>query len=47
MAKRSRNIWSRFHFLIRFLGLTGLICAGVAITLAYLGGSLEWDKLTR
>src|SRR5262245_17398595 len=35
-ANRPRGLWwSRFHFLIRFLGLTGLVAASVALTLAW------------
>ena len=33
-----RRFWSRLHFLIRFLGLTGLFAAGVGAVLAYQHG---------
>src|SRR5215467_12144645 len=33
--------WSRFHFLIRFLGLTGLIVALAALTAAWRQGIVE------
>src|SRR5262245_2185669 len=33
-----RRFWSRLHFLIRFLGLTGLLAAVVGGVLAYLYG---------
>ncbi len=36
--------WSRLHFLIRFLGLTGFLVACVGLVLAGLGGLLaSWD----
>jgi hypothetical protein len=37
--------WSRFHFVLRFAGLTGLVCAGVGLGLAYLQKLLTPDKL--
>jgi hypothetical protein len=46
MAKASRQTWSRIHFLIRFLGLTGLICIGGGAALAFLQGNLSWELLT-
>src|SRR5215471_14016372 len=37
LAKRSASLWwSRFHFLIRFAGLTGLVCAAVGFAWGYL-----------
>ena len=34
--KSSGRFWSRVHFLIRFLGLVGLLCCGIGAALAYL-----------
>ena len=45
-SKRRGRIWSRFHFLIRILGLTGLVAAGVGlfVLVVYLGvlSITEW-----
>jgi hypothetical protein len=46
MAKRSRNSWSRLHFLIRFLGLSGLLCLGGGVALAFLQGAPSWESLS-
>jgi len=46
LKNRSRSRWwSRFHFLLRFAGLTGLLCAGIGVALAYLEGFLSQQKL--
>jgi hypothetical protein len=37
----SRRWWSRFHFLARFAGLTGLVCAGIGAALAFLHDVLD------
>src|SRR2546428_6768327 len=34
--KSGGRFWSRVHFFIRFLGLTGLLCFGVGVAIAYL-----------
>src|SRR5437870_621300 len=42
LAKRSASLWwSRFHFLIRFAGLTGLVCAAAGFAWGYLENILE------
>ncbi len=42
--RRNRPFWSRLHFLVRFLGLTGLLVAGVGLVLAQQDGLLaSWD----
>jgi hypothetical protein len=39
VKNRSRGVWwSRFHFVIRFLGLTGLLVGGVALAAAFVLG---------
>src|SRR5437867_2913120 len=48
MAMKSKSpspVWSRLHFLVRFAGLTGLICCGIGIALAFLADILLWDRL--
>jgi hypothetical protein len=46
LKKRGRSrFWSRLHFLIRFLGLTGLVAVGAGVALAFLEGLLDWHKL--
>ncbi len=46
ISNRPRGLWwSRFHYLIRFLGLTGLIVAGIALTVAWrLSYVQAWPK---
>src|SRR5262245_13167372 len=39
-AKSQSRWWSRFHFLFRFFGLLGLVCAGVGWARTYLKGVL-------
>jgi hypothetical protein len=50
MAKKSRapfRLWSRLHFFIRFLGLTGLLAAGFGVAASFLEGVLNrWQLLT-
>jgi hypothetical protein len=42
--KKSRSRWwSRLHFLVRFLGLTGILCVGVGVGLAYYLAALAWE----
>src|SRR5437879_522226 len=42
LTKRSSTLWwSRFHLLIRFAGLTGLVCAGIGVALGYLQNILD------
>jgi hypothetical protein len=42
LTKRSSWLWwARFHFLIRFAGLTGLLCFGIGLALAYLQDILD------
>src|SRR4051812_503474 len=43
--KRQGYWWSRVHFLLRLLGLTGLLVAIVGGALAYLNHVLEFDLL--
>jgi hypothetical protein len=38
--------WSRLHFIIRFLGLTGLLAVGAGVALAYLNEVLSRQLLT-
>src|SRR5262249_35246679 len=46
LRKRGRSrFWSRLHFLIRFLGLTGLAAAGAGGALTFYQGLLDWPKL--
>jgi hypothetical protein len=40
-ARRPRLFWSRLHFLIRFVGLTGFMAGCVGLVLAGLGGRLS------
>src|SRR5438067_1022361 len=40
-AKSPRRWWSRFHFLVRFAGLTGFMAAGVGVALCFLKDTLE------
>src|SRR6516165_861944 len=40
-AKTPGRWWSRFHFLIRFAGLAGLMAAGVGVALSFLKDLLE------
>jgi hypothetical protein len=40
-TKSPGRVWSRIHFLVRFLGLTGFLAAGVGVALAYLNDTLE------
>lgn len=48
LKNRSQGRWlSRLHFLIRFLGLTGLVAAGVGAALAFLQQILAWDLLSQ
>ncbi len=43
--RRNRPFWSRLHFLIRFLGLTGLLALCVGLVLAQQDNLLAtWDK---
>jgi hypothetical protein len=43
-ARRSSRFWSRVHFLVRFLGLTGAAAAGVGLVLAAQENLLAgWD----
>src|SRR5262245_15547967 len=50
MAKKSRapfRLWSRLHFLVRFLGLTGLLAAGFGAAFSFLEGVLSrWRLFT-
>ena len=39
--RTSSRFWSRLHFLIRFLGLTGLVAAGGGVALAFLEDLLK------
>jgi hypothetical protein len=42
--RRTGWFWSRLHFLVRFLGLTGFLAGCVGLLLANLGGELTtWD----
>src|SRR5437762_1459698 len=42
LTKRSSSPWwSRLHFLIRFAGLIGLVCAGIGVALGYLHDILD------
>src|SRR5260370_32942335 len=42
LTKQSSSIWwSRFHFLVRFAGLTGLVCAGIGVAWGYLENILD------
>jgi hypothetical protein len=41
VSNRPRRWWSRFHFLFRFAGLTGLVCAGIGAGLAFLNNALN------
>lgn len=46
VSKRPGSFWSFLHFLIRFLGLTGLLIACVGLVLANLDGLLgSWNDL--
>jgi hypothetical protein len=45
-AKSSRSWWSRLHFLLRFAGLTGLLCSGIGAALAFLAGILSVKVLS-
>jgi hypothetical protein len=53
VKKKTRSRWwSRLHFLVRFAGLTGLLCVGVGVALAYLEDILPnvlpggaWDNV--
>ncbi len=48
ISKRPGRTWSIIHFLIRFLGLTGLLVGCVGLVLAGLDGLLtSWSDLTR
>jgi hypothetical protein len=39
VSSKVRSLWpSRLHFIVRFLGLTGLLCAGVGVFLAIMNG---------
>src|SRR5437867_3563232 len=45
IGRRPRRLWSRLHFTVRFLGLTGLLAACVGLVLSHQGGLLaSWDK---
>ena len=44
--RSSGRVWSRLHFLLRFAGLTGLVCAGIGVSLAFLADILSWDQLS-
>src|SRR5262249_47947085 len=45
-GRRPGRFWSRLHFLIRFLGLTGLLAGCAGLVLAHLDGLLtSWDAL--
>jgi hypothetical protein len=49
MALKTRSAsrwWSRLHFLLRFLGLTGLLAGGVGVGLAFLKNVLSWNLLS-
>lgn len=43
LNKRRGRFWSRFHFLIRFAGLTGLLVGAVGLAVALLDGILIWE----
>jgi hypothetical protein len=39
--KSNNRWWSRIHFLLRFVGLLGLLCAGIGVALAFLYDVLD------
>src|SRR5688572_13834470 len=48
MARKSRSPgrwWSRFHFVLRFLGLTGLVAFGAGVAVAFVNNLLDWPRL--
>jgi hypothetical protein len=44
-SKTPSRAWSRLHFLVRFAGLSGLVCCGIGVALTFLAGILSWDAL--
>jgi hypothetical protein len=48
LSNKPRGLWwSRLHFLIRFLGLTSVLVAGVGLAIAWRKGALaNWEQLT-
>ncbi len=44
-TKARSRWWSRLHFLIRFAGLTGLVCCGIGVALVFLKDIVSWEQL--